>query len=557
MTQAVDLALPTDGTIISFYGGLGEIGANMCSIERDGHAIIVDVGVTFPDANHPGVDLILPNWDDLIQRKPVIDGVVLTHGHEDHIGAVPFFLRDFPGVKVYGSKLTLGLLNAKLEEHPGSQLEAIEVEAGESIPVGHWDLEFVAVNHSIPDSLAVAVHGPDGTIVHTGDFRMDQTPIDNRTTDLPHLAQLGDHGVDLLLADSTNACIPGLVPSERTVGATLRREFAKAHGRIIVTTFASHIHRVQQVLDAALETGRKVAFVGRSMVRNLPIARALGYLQYEDSDIVDIEEASTLPDREVAVLCTGSQGEPFAALSLMAAGTHRFISMESGDTVIMACSQIPGNEAAISKVINGLYRQGANVVYQRHEHVHVSGHASADELLLFHNVVRPRAFVPVHGEYRHLVEHAELARQAGVPDEQVQVCSDGDRIVLRSGQGISRTLGFAPGRTMVDGLSVGDVGANVLRARQRLSAEGVVIVAVRTDRNGKLVERPEIMQQGLFFEDEHPDLISQAEQVVATALEHRAGSRTVAERTIHQTMAQFWREILGRKPVVVPVVMEA
>jgi len=377
---------------VSFFGGLGEIGRNMAAIEVEGRIALVDVGLAFPDAEHYGIDLILPDWSPLRERRDDVHCVVITHGHEDHMGALPFFLRDFPGTPIYASRLTLGLLRAKFEEYPELDADLREVEAGERVETGPFSIEFIGVTHSIPDGFAVAFHTPQGTVLHSGDFKLDQTPIDGRPTDLPHLAQLGDDGIALLLADSTNADQTGHVPTERTVGRTLSDVFAQARQRIIVTTFASHVHRVQQVIDAAEENERLVCFVGRSMLRNMPIARELGYLDYDPRSIIDLAEVERLPRDRTVIVCTGSQGEPYSALSLIAAGQHRQVGLVAGDTVVMASSVIPGNESAIYRSINGLFRQGAEVVYRGTRNVHVSGHAAADELRIFHNVVRPRTF---------------------------------------------------------------------------------------------------------------------------------------------------------------------
>jgi ribonuclease J len=542
---------------ISFLGGLGEIGANMAAVEVEGRIALIDVGLIFPDAEHYGIDLILPDWSVLRDRAEDIQCVVLTHGHEDHIGALPFFLREFGALPVYASKLTLGLLRAKLEEHDDVTAELIEIEAGERIKAPPFDFEFAAMNHSIPDSLAVAVHTPHGTILHTGDFKLDQTPIDGRPTDLPHLAALGDDGVALLLADSTNAEVSGLIPSERVVGHTLQDVFAEATGRIVVTTFASHIHRVQQVLTATRELGRRACFIGRSMVRNTAIARELGYLQYDDADIVELDQVDRLPPDEVGMICTGSQGEPFAALSLMAVGQHRQIDIGPGDTVVMASSVIPGNEHAIFRAINNLFRRGATVVHKGVADIHVSGHASADELRLVHNIVRPTAVVPVHGEFRHLVVHAQLAREAGVDPDQVLVCSDGDRVILEHGTS-RRGESFPAGRVFVDGLGVGDVGNAVLRDRHRLSNEGICVALIVIDSRGRIVGDIEVTQSGIIYEKEHADLLTKAAEVVQGELADRGhdGDPAVIRRLAVQTLARFWRDEVGRRPIIHPQIVE-
>jgi len=542
---------------VSFFGGLGEIGCNMAAIEVDGRIALVDVGLTFPDAEHYGIDLILPDWAVLRDRADDLHCIVITHGHEDHMGALPFFLREFPGIPVYSSRLTLALIEAKLVEHPDIRADLREVEAGERLQTGPFDMEFVAMAHSIPDSMAVAFHTPHGTILHTGDFKLDQTPIDGRPTDLPHLAALGDEGVALMLADSTNADVPGHNPSEASIRKTLRDVIGDATGRVVVTTFASHVHRVQQIIDAALANGRKVCFVGRSMVRNMPIARDLGFLTYDDDDIVEMADVERMPRDGAVIICTGSQGEPYAALSLMAAGQHKQIRIEPGDTVIMASSVIPGNEAAIFKSINGLARQGANVVHKGVADVHVSGHAAADELMFVHNIVRAGAFVPVHGEYRHLLAHARLAVATGTPEENVFVCEDGDTVVLRDGK-VSRGESFRAGKVFVDGLGVGDVGNAVLRDREKLSSEGICVAVVVLDQHGRLVDEPLVVQQGIIYEREQALLLEQAAKTLHAdllAVEHDSDP-PVVRRTAQQTLSRFWREQTGRRPVILPLIVE-
>jgi len=542
---------------VAFYGGLGEIGRNMASVEVDGRVALIDVGLIFPDAEHHGIDLILPDWSTLRERREDVHCAVITHGHEDHMGALPFFLREFPAVPIYSTRLTLGLIRAKLEEYPEITADLREVEAGERLSTGPFDIEFVGVTHSIPDGLAIALHTPHGTILHSGDFKLDQTPIDGRPTDLPHLAQLGDDGVALLLADSTNADQPGHVATERSIGKTLRDVFREARERVVVTTFASHIHRVQQVIDAARDAERLVCFVGRSMLRNMPIARELGYLTYEERQVVELSEVDRLPRDRTVIICTGSQGEPYAALSLMAAGQHRQVRLEPGDTVVMASSVIPGNEHAIYRSINGLFRQGADVVHKGIADVHVSGHAASGELRYFHNVVRPSAFVPVHGEYRHLVAHARLAVETGTPSDQVFVCEDGDTVVLEDGV-VRRGDSFTPGVVFVDGLGVGDVGSAVLRARGQLSAEGICVAVVTIDQHSRLVGTPQVVQQGIIYEPESSPLLDQAVKALSEELHASTGQgdQAVIRRDTVRALARFWKEATGRRPVILPVLME-
>jgi ribonuclease J len=542
---------------IAFYGGLGEIGANMASIEVDGKICLVDVGLTFPDAEHYGIDLILPDWSTLLDRADDIQCIVITHGHEDHMGALPFFLRDFPDTRVYGARLAVGLLKAKLEEHRGTSADFIEVEAADRITDGPFDIEFIGVTHSIPDGFAIAFHTPHGTILHSGDFKLDQTPIDGKPTDLPHIAEIGDAGVALLLADSTNADSPGHVPSEKTVGKTLRQVFGEAEGRIIVTTFASHVHRVQQIIDAATEVGRKICFVGRSMVRNMPIARDLGYLHYDDKQVVEMREVDHMARDGVVIICTGSQGEPFAALSRMAAGVHKQVSLTPGDMVVMASSVIPGNEHAIFRSINGLFRQGARVVHKGIADVHVSGHAAADELKFFHNIVRARNFVPVHGEYRHMVAHAQIAKDTGLDDDHIFVCEDGHVLELRDGE-VTRGTGFRPGRVFVDGLGVGDVGTAVLRHREALSNDGVCVAVIPVDSRSHVVGDPQLVQTGVIYEPEQAHLLEQATKQLRKELSggKGTGDPSVIRRDASRMLARFWKDQTGRRPVILPVLME-
>ena len=422
----------SDPVELAFLGGLGEIGRNMATLEVEGRLAVIDVGVLFPDAEHPGVDMILPDWRWLTERADDLEAIFLTHGHLDHVGALPYLLRDLDrSLPVYGTQLTLAFCEAILEEWPDLPRPQFEqIEPGDRIEQGPFDVEAVQVSHSIPDGVAFGFRTPQGLIVHTGDFKLDQSPLDGRPTDLAHFARLGDERVDLLLADSTGAESPGHVPPERTIGATVRQHMADAQGLVIVASFASHVHRIQQVLDAAAAVGRRPVFVGRSMVRNMAIASELGYLDFDADLAVDLHDVERYDRSDLVVISTGSQGEPFSALSLMAAGEHRTLEVGEGDLVILASSLIPGNEQAVFRSINNLSRRGCTVIHKGVAHVHVSGHASADDLTLFHNIIEGENVVPVHGEHRHLRAHAQIAVDTGCLPEKVWVCEDGDSLLL-------------------------------------------------------------------------------------------------------------------------------
>ncbi|MER7002729.1 ribonuclease J [Dactylosporangium sp. NPDC000555] len=537
-------------------GGLGAIGRNMTLLEFDGKLLVIDCGVLFPDVEQPGVDLILPDFSSILDRLERVQAIVLTHGHEDHIGAVPYLLAHKPDIPLVGSKFTLALVEAKLAER---RIEpySLTVREGQVERLGPFECEFFAVNHSIPDALAVAVRTAAGTLLHTGDFKMDQLPLDGRITDLAGFARLGGEGVDLLLSDSTNAEIPGFVTPEREIGPVLEGIFGRATGRIIVASFASHVHRVQQVFDAAHAHGRKVALIGRSMVRNMGIARDLGLLRIPHGLVVAIDEAMSLPPERIVLMSTGSQGEPMSALGRMANGDHRHIVIGEGDTVVLASSLVPGNETAVYRVINQLSRAGATVVHKDVAKVHVSGHAPAGELLYLLNVVKPGNFMPVHGEWRHLRAHAQLAREAGVPDERVVLCEDGDVVDLVGGE--ARLVGHIRSRYVyVDGLAIGDVGESLLTERRILGDGGFIAATVVIDSvTGKVVAGPTVSAKG--FSDD-PAVFNAVLPLVTEAL-NKAATEGITDphqlqQIVRRTVGRWVNEAYRRRPMIVPTVVE-
>ncbi len=539
-------------------GGLGEIGRNMTVFEHAGRLLIVDCGVLFPESDQPGVDLVLPDFSVLEGRLDQIEALVLTHAHEDHIGAVPYLLRQRGDIQLVGSRLTLALVKSKLTEHHIVP-EVVEVEAGDRRNFGPYALEFLAVNHSIPDALAVAISTAAGLVLHTGDFKMDQLPLDGRLTDLGGFARLGADGVDLLLSDSTNAEVPGVVTSEREIGPVLSEVFAAAEQRIIVSCFASHVHRVQQVMDAAAEHGRKVSLVGRSMVRNMGVARDLGYLKVPSVHgglLVDLKEAEELPPDQIVLISTGSQGEPMSALSRMAGRDHP-IRIADGDTVILASSLVPGNEAAVSRIINDLTRLGARVVHKGNALVHVSGHAPAGELLYVLNLVRPSNFIPVHGEWRHMKAHAELAALTGVPGENIVIAEDGVVVDLADGQ-IS-VVGKVPcGYVYVDGLSVGEITEASLKDRLILGEEGFLSVVVVIDStSGKLVAGPEVHARGAGIDDAAlAEVVPLVEDALAEAVKDEVTEVHQLRQVVRRTVGKWVNENYRRRPMIIPVVVE-
>ncbi|WP_075661084.1 ribonuclease J [Streptomyces acidiscabies] len=547
--------LAKGGLRVTPLGGLGEIGRNMTVFEYGGRLLIVDCGVLFPEEEQPGIDLILPDFSSIRDRLDDIEGIVLTHGHEDHIGGVPFLLREKPDIPLIGSKLTLALIEAKLQEHR-IRPYTLEVVEGNRERIGPFDCEFIAVNHSIPDALAVAIRTPAGMVVHTGDFKMDQLPLDGRLTDLHAFARLSEEGIDLLLADSTNAEVPGFVPPEKDISNVLRQVFANASKRIIVASFASHVHRIQQILDAAHEYGRRVAFVVRSMVRNMGIARDLGYLKVPPGLVVDVKTLDDLPDHQVVLVCTGSQGEPMAALSRMANRDHQ-IRIVDGDTVILASSLIPGNENAVYRVINGLTRWGANVVHKGNAKVHVSGHASAGELLYFYNICRPKNLMPVHGEWRHLRANAELGAMTGVPHDRIVIAEDGVAVDLIEGKAkISGKV--QAGYVYVDGLSVGGVGEPALKDRKILGDEGIISVFVVVDSStGKITAGPHIQARGSGIDDSAFDgVLPKVNEVLERSAQDGVVEPHQLQQLIRRTLGKWVSDNYRRRPMILPVVVE-
>ena len=539
---------------VTFLGGLGEIGRNCAAIEVEGKIALVDVGLMFPEEDMLGVDLVFPDWSWLAERKDDVELVVITHGHEDHMGALAYFLRDIPA-PVYGTELTMELASGRIDEL-GVEADLNVIPQKKWIEHGPFRFMMIAVSHSVPEASAVAFDTPEGMVLHSGDFKLDPTPIDGVPTDLPAFASLGRKGVRLLLADSTNAEKEGFEPSESSVGQPIADIVRDAPGRVIAACFSSHVHRVQQIADAGVASGRKVAFFGRSMHRNTTVATELGVLDLPADSVVDIKDLGDLPDDEQLLITTGSQGEPFAALSLMSQGRHKFVKLDETDTVLISAKPIPGNETAVSKVISNLMRRGAKVVHGRNSHVHVSGHAAREELLTFINLVRPRAFVPVHGEYRHLSAHADLARTMGVP--QVDVLEDGDRVVLNGKKTMVERRAVPAGYVYLDGSSVGDVQNAVLRDRSHLADDGVVVVTLGIDHGtGEIVYGPDLDSHGVM--DDPTAVLEKAGNAVVSAVQsHQGGRSDLAElqKTVRSAVGKVVRVETARKPVIIPIIME-
>ncbi len=540
-------------------GGLGEIGLNMMLVESGEDLIAIDCGLMFPDDELPGIDHVIPDFTYALARRAGFRAVVLTHGHEDHIGALPYLLRE-AAVPVYGTPMTLALVAERLREHGLAEAADLRtIRARQRVEAGPFGIEAIRVTHSIVDGIGLAIDTPAGTVVHTGDFKLDPSPLDGELPDYRRFAELGEQGVLVLCSDSTNADRPGHTGSEVEVGQALATRFDGASGRIIVATFASHIHRVQQVLTLASRTGRRVALLGMSMQRNVTIAAELGYLRVPDGVLVPLEELDDLPAHRQVILSTGSQGEPNSALALMAAAEHKYVHVERGDLAIISARVIPGNERTISRVVNALYRLGAEVLYEDNAFVHVSGHASQEDLKLMFNLTRPRYFIPVHGEYRHLLAHARLAESVGIGPDRVFLIEDGMGVEVS--KTTARLVGrFPAGRVLVDGKSVGDIGAVVLRDRQLLAEDGLVAVSLAVDRHGVVVAGPEIASRGFVYVKENEPLLEELKKAVLAALAERdpdaPWDRDLVGATVRSAVRHFINQRFRRKPVVLPIILE-
>ncbi len=544
---------------VGFLGGQGEIGKNCAFIEHDGQIVVIDCGLTFPEEDAFGIDIVLPDLSYLVERGRDVRALFITHGHEDHIGAVPYLLRDM-SVPVYGSRLVLGFLGPKLEEMKVRNFDGRLIEPGQTVSVGPFEVVPFRVNHSIPDAWGFAVKTPVGTVVHTGDFKFDQTPVDGQVTDFQTLGQLGREGVLILMMDSTNAERPGYTASEKVVGRKLREILWNRPGRILVTTFASNVHRIQQVFDAAGSVGRKVAVVGRSMADTVRIASELDYLRIPPNTLTELEELSRLPDDRVVVLTTGSQGEPMSALARIAAGDFRKLEIKTGDTVVIAATPVPGNETLVARTVDLLFRQGADVIYEATSEVHVSGHASQEELKAMMNILAPRFFVPVHGEWRHMVRSAQLARDVGIADENIFLVENGS--VLEFTRDRARVAGkVQSGQVLVDGLGVGDVGDVVMRDRRQLAQDGIVLVSVAVDPStGDILSGPELISRGFVYARESEELIEEAKERVSEMVSslYADGDREWPQikGKVRQALASLFHERTRRRPMIVPVILE-
>ena len=541
-------------------GGINEIGKNITAIEYKEDIVIIDCGLKFPDDDMFGIDIVIPDVSYLLKNSEKIKGIFLTHGHEDHIGALPYVLKQL-NVPVYGTKLTLGIVETKLKEHGLlSSTELIRVKPKDIIKLSSVSVEFIKTNHSIADSVAIAIHTPLGVVLHTGDFKIDYTPIDGEMMDFARLAEIGRKGVLVMMADSTNVERPGYTMTEKVVGETFNRLFGKANGRIIVATFASNVHRIQQIITAAQKYEKKVAVSGRSMENIVQVAIELGYLEVDKGVLVPIDQIGKYPNDKMVIITTGSQGEPMSALARMAASEHRKIAIIPGDTVIISATPIPGNEKFVSKVVNQLFKKGAEVIYDSVEKIHVSGHACQEELKLMQALVKPKFFIPVHGEYRHLKKHGELAMELGLPEKNLVICENGDVIELTRNY-IKKNGSVTSGQVFVDGLGVGDVGNIVLRDRKHLSQDGILTVVVTIEKQtGKVVSGPDIISRGFVYVRESEGLMDEAREIVRSVLKNCEERQITDWATLKSKMRDELREFLyektKRKPMILPIIME-
>jgi ribonuclease J len=540
-------------------GGLGEIGKNMMAIRYQDTIVVIDAGLMFPEDELLGIDVVIPDISFLIENRDKVKAILLTHGHEDHVGALPYVLKEI-NPPIYGSKLTLGIVEGKLKEHSLDHVQLNIVRPRDSIKVGPFEIEFFRVSHSIPDAMGIAIHTPLGIIFHTGDFKIDQTPVDGQVIDFRKMAELGEKGVLVMLSDSTNADRPGFTPSEKVVGNTFDDLFGRCEGRIIVTTFASNVHRIQQVISTAEKYERKVAIVGRSMVNNVKISGQLGYIDIPEDILIEMEEINKYPPEKIVIATTGSQGEPMSALTRMATADHRWVGIKPGDTVIISATPIPGNEKLVTRTIDLLFKQGAEVIYEKDMGVHVSGHASQEELKLILNIIKPRYFIPVHGEYHHLMKHAKIAESLGIPRSRIFVAENGQIIEISKKK--AHVAGkVTAGKVLVDGLGVGDVGNIVLRDRRQLSQDGIMIVVVSINReNGEVVSGPDIVTRGFVYVRESEQLIENAKAKVREAMEQCQRKNitewAVIKSQIRDKLGKHLYEKTGRRPMIMPIIME-
>ncbi len=540
-------------------GGLGEIGKNMMAVRYQDTIVVIDAGLMFPEDELLGIDVVIPDISYLVENRDKVKAILITHGHEDHVGALPYVLKEI-NPPIYGSRLTMGIVEGKLKEHSFDNIKLNVVRPRDIIKVGPLEIEFIRVSHSIPDCLAIAIHTPLGIVFHTGDFKIDQTPVDGQVIDFRKMAELGEKGVLLMLSDSTNADRTGFTMSEKVVGNTFDELFGRCEGRIIVTTFASNVHRIQQAIHTAVKYDRKVAIVGRSMVNNVKISHQLGYIDIPEGTLIEMEEISKYPPERVLIATTGSQGEPLSALTRMATADHRWVGIKPGDTVIISATPIPGNEKLVNRTIDLLFRQGAEVIYQKDMSVHVSGHASQEELKLILNLIKPRYFVPVHGEYRHLMKHAQIAESLGIPRSRIFVSENGQIIEISKKKAMVAGKVTA-GKVLVDGLGVGDVGNIVLRDRRQLSQDGIMIVVVSINKEtGEVVSGPDIVTRGFVYVRESEQLIENAKAKVKEAMEQCQRKNltewAVIKSQIRDKLGKHLYEKTGRRPMIMPIIME-